>query len=103
MQTYAQLKRTSIQELAEPDLVIATYRMLHSPSYLERLTYLVMGSPRTRPSLSPASALDQVLDQVLDRVLVFFCFFPGQGPPLDSVSWFGKEDEEERRVRRRGR
>ncbi|CAK0841688.1 unnamed protein product [Prorocentrum cordatum] len=37
LQTYAQLKRVSAQELADADVVVTTYRLFYSAPYLERL------------------------------------------------------------------
>jgi len=44
VQTYAQLKRITVEELAEADMVVASYRLFYSTPYLDRLRELALAA-----------------------------------------------------------
>lgn len=57
LQTYAQLKRVSTQDLQDADLVVATYQLFHSPKYLARLKELALEADASlRPDISGLAA-----------------------------------------------
>jgi len=57
LQTYAQLKRASTQDLQDADLVVATYQLFHSPKYLARLKELALDAEASqRPDMASHGA-----------------------------------------------
>ena len=103
LQTYAQVKSVSVQDLANADLVIATYKLFHSAPYLARLRALALelgepgpGAPKRRGVKGQAdrAALAKAVAKAERR----FARDEAEGgpngrpvrsgrPPLPSLSW----------------